>query len=414
MKNKNWKNKKIFLNATITMFVIFFVISIAFIVVETVMIRKRNNEYTKLINSTISQIVMNVEKNYPNVKEEDIIDTLRNKNEYNVNYDILKKYGYDDDIIYLKSLREEFNKSNQIYLTINFIFVIMIIGIAYLFNIRERKKIQEIDNYLKKMNNGNYKLGISENTNDDLSKLRNEIYKTTVLLKEAAENSSKESRELSDSLADVSHQLKTPLTSMRIMLDNIEDNPNMDEKTKKDFINTISKQVDWMSYLVISLLKFSRFDAGMIVMHDEEISASELIKNVIENLSILIEVKNITVILNVNEKAKFNADYKWQLEAITNILKNAVEHSEENSKIFINVEDSSVLLKISIKDNGSGIKKEDMKHIFERFYKSENSSENSIGIGLALAKTIIEKDSGYIFVKSEEGKGTEFIIKYLK
>ena len=414
MKNKNWKNKKIFLNATITMFVIFFVISIAFIVVETVMIRKRNNEYTKLINSTISQIVMNVEKNYPNVKEEDIIDTLRNKNEYNVNYDILKKYGYDDDIIYLKSLREEFNKSNQIYLTIDFTFVIMIIGIAYLFNIRERKKIQEIDNYLKKMNNGNYKLGISENTNDDLSKLRNEIYKTTVLLKEAAENSSKESRELSDSLADVSHQLKTPLTSMRIMLDNIEDNPNMDEKTKKDFINTISKQVDWMSYLVISLLKFSRFDAGMIVMHDEEISASELIKNVIENLSILIEVKNITVILNVNEKAKFNADYKWQLEAITNILKNAVEHSEENSKIFINVEDSSVLLKISIKDNGSGIKKEDMKHIFERFYKSENSSENSIGIGLALAKTIIEKDSGYIFVKSEEGKGTEFIIKYLK
>lgn len=414
MKNKNWKNKKIFLNATITMFVIFFVISIAFIVVETVMIRKRNNEYTKLINSTISQIVMNVEKNYPNVKEEDIIDTLRNKNEYNVNYDILKKYGYDDDIIYLKSLREEFNKSNQIYLTINFIFVIMIIGIAYLFNIRERKKIQEIDNYLKKMNNGNYKLGISENTNDDLSKLRNEIYKTTVLLKEAAENSSKESRELSDSLADVSHQLKTPLTSMRIMLDNIEDNPNMDEKTKKDFINTISKQVDWMSYLVISLLKFSRFDAGIIVMHDEEISASELIKNVIENLSILIEVKNITVILNVNEKAKFNADYKWQLEAITNIVKNAVEHSEENSKIFINVEDSSVLLKISIKDNGSGIKKEDMKHIFERFYKSENSSENSIGIGLALAKTIIEKDSGYIFVKSEEGKGTEFIIKYLK
>lgn len=414
MKNKNWKNKKIFLNATVTMFVIFFVISIIFIVFETVMIRKRNNEYTKLINSTISQIVMNVEKNYPNVKEEDIIDTLRNKNEYNVNYDILKKYGYDDDIIYLKSLREEFNKSNQIYLTINFIFVIMIIGIAYLFNIRERKKIQEIDNYLKKMNNGNYKLGISENTNDDLSKLRNEIYKTTVLLKEAAENSSKESRELSDSLADVSHQLKTPLTSMRIMLDNIEDNPNMDEKTKKDFINTISKQVDWMSYLVISLLKFSRFDAGMIVMHDEEISASELIKNVIENLSILIEVKNITVILNVNEKAKFNADYKWQLEAITNIVKNAVEHSEENSKIFINVEDSSVLLKISIKDNGSGIKKEDMKHIFERFYKSENSSENSIGIGLALAKTIIEKDSGYIFVKSEEGKGTEFIIKYLK
>lgn len=414
MKNKNWKNKKIFLNATVTMFVIFFVISIIFIVFETVMIRKRNNEYTKLINSTISQIVMNVEKNYPNVKEEDIIDTLRNKNEYNVNYDILKKYGYDDDIIYLKSLREEFNKSNQIYLTIDFIFVIMIIGIAYLFNIRERKKIQEIDNYLKKMNNGNYKLGISENTNDDLSKLRNEIYKTTVLLKEAAENSSKESRELSDSLADVSHQLKTPLTSMRIMLDNIEDNPNMDEKTKKDFINTISKQVDWMSSLVISLLKFSRFDAGMIVMHDEEISASELIKNVIGNLSILIEVKNITVVLNVNEKAKFNADYKWQLEAITNIVKNAVEHSEENSKIFINVEDSSVLLKISIKDNGSGIKKEDMKHIFERFYKSENSSENSIGIGLALAKTIIEKDSGYIFVKSEEGKGTEFIIKYLK
>ena len=253
-----------------------------------------------------------------------------------------------------------------------------------------------------------------ENDNSELSKLRNELYKTTILLKETAEQSEKEKENLSTAIADISHQLKTPLTSIRIMLDNISDNPDMEKEIREDFLSDISKQIDWISSLVISLLKIAKFDAGTIKMENKEINVKDLINNVIENLAIIIEVKEIKIITNIDESATFIADYKWQLEALTNILKNAIEHSRQSSKIYITVENTSLFLKIKIQDEGQGISKKDLKHIFERFYRTQNSSENSIGIGLALAKTIIEQNNGYIKVDSEIDKGTTFEIRFLK
>ena len=267
---------------------------------------------------------------------------------------------------------------------------------------------------MKELNNRNYTLKIEDNGEGEFSKLRNELYKTTVLLKEAAENSEKEKEQLSNSLADISHQIKTPLTSIRILLDNLEDNPDMEPEVRKDFIREISKQIDWISSLVISLLKMAKFDAGTIKMENSEINVKKLINNVLDNLSILIEIKDIEVITDIDEKAKFIGDYKWQLEAITNIVKNAIEHSMQNSKIYITVQDTSMFLKIKVADEGKGISKKDMKHIFERFYKSKDSQDGNVGIGLPLAKTIIEQNNGYVKVDSELGKGTTFEIKYMK
>ena len=234
------------------------------------------------------------------------------------------------------------------------------------------------------------------------------------MLKETAINSEKERNDLSNSIADISHQLKTPITSIRIMLDNIEESPNMDDTTRTEFIEEISKQVNWISSLVISLLKLAKFDAGAIVMKDAEINLNELIDNVLNNIAILIDVKNIRVEKNINNNIYINADYNWQLETFTNIIKNAVEHSKQNGTIYINVEDNLVFTRIKIRDNGEGISKKDIKHIFERFYKGQGSAESSIGIGLSLAKTIIEKENGSIKVQSEKGKETEFIIEYFK
>ena len=278
----------------------------------------------------------------------------------------------------------------------------------------QEKKFKEINDYLKELNNRNYTLKIEDNGEGEFSKLRNELYKTTVLLKEAAENSEKEKEQLSNSLADISHQIKTPLTSIRILLDNLEDNPDMEPEVRKDFIREISKQIDWISSLVISLLKMAKFDAGTIKMENSEINVKKLINNVLDNLSILIEIKDIEVITDIDEKAKFIGDYKWQLEAITNIVKNAIEHSMQNSKIYITVQDTSMFLKIKVADEGKGISKKDMKHIFERFYKSKDSQDGNVGIGLPLAKTIIEQNNGYVKVDSELGKGTTFEIKYMK
>lgn len=365
---------------------------------------KQNEKYEYIVNSAISNIVDTVIEKYPDVREEEILNILRNTKN---NKNILKKYGYLDNENYIKKLEDEKNVDRKINILYISIFGIVIILIVIYYNNKKEIRIREV-------NRGNYKLKIEENGEDEISRLRNELYKTTILLRETAENSEKEKVSLSNSLADISHQIKTPITSMRIMLDNIEDNPNMDSKTRVEFIKEISKQVDWISSLVVSLLKLAKFDAGAIVMKNEEINLSNLIDKAVSNLAIILDVKNIKIISNIDEAATINADYNWQLEAITNIIKNAVEHSSDNSNIYINVENTSVFVKIQIKDEGEGISKKDINHIFERFYKSKNSSENSIGIGLSLAKTIIEKANGYIKVESEEGKGTMFEIKYLK
>ena len=377
-------------------------------------------KYTNMINNKIAEIISNVQeqadKEDIEIDDQEIIEILRKKSNGTQGTKLLESYGYNGDYVYINQLNDEM-KMTQIYEIILIIAIfILTITIWTLYTIKQNKKIHEIDMYLKKVNRGDYTLKIEENSEDELSKLRNELYKTTVLLREAAENSKKENINLSNSLADISHQLKTPLTSIRIMIDNIYDNPDMDEETTMDFIKSINNQIEWISSLVVSLLKLAKFDAGTIVMNDENVNIIELINNVKDNLSIILELKEIDIILEYDQNKPIivSIDYTWQLEALTNIIKNAIEHSKNNSKIHIKIEDSSVFTKIIIEDEGEGISKKDLPHIFQRFYKSEKSSENSIGIGLSLAKTIIEKDNGYINVKSEEGKGTTFYIKYMK
>lgn len=370
-------------------------------------------KYTNQMNIVIAEIVDKIVEKYPDIEEEEIIKILNGTEQGQKKY-ILEKYGYTQNTVAI----EEISKERSSYIKIDIAIIIaggIVVTIVLLsYNKKREEKISDINSYIGKVNRGNYELKIEENGEDELTKLRNELYKTTVLLRETAENSEKEKTNLSNSLTDISHQLKTPLTSIRIMIDNIQNNPDMDEKTRNEFIEDISKQIDWISSLVISLLKLAKFDAGSIVMRDEEINVKKLIQNIISNLAILIDIKDIKIEENISEQITLFADYNWQLEALTNIIKNCVEHSFDGGKIKIEAEGNSVFTKIIITDEGEGIEKKDLNRIFERFYKSAKSSENSIGIGLALAKTIIEKERGYIKVESEVGKGTKFEIKYLK
>lgn len=383
-----------------------------FLVIFFIALKVQYRAYSKVINDKINKIISRVIEEYPEIKEEDILEIINSKEEPQEN--ILQKYGYDEDIANINAIKTtmEHNITQNIILLA--IFGVVSLAVYTTYVLIQEKKIREINDYLKQLNKGIYTLKIEDNGEGEFSKLRNELYKTTVLLKEAAENSEKEKEQLTDSLADISHQIKTPITSIRILLDNLEDNPDMEPEVRKDFIREISKQIDWISSLVISLLKMAKFDAGTIKMENSKINAKKLIDNVLDNLSILIEIKEIEVITKIDEKASFIADYKWQLEAITNIVKNAIEHSMQNSKIYITVENTSMFLKIKVRDEGKGISKKDRKHIFERFYKSRDSQEGNVGIGLPLAKTIIEQNNGYIKVDSEPDKGTTFEIKYMK
>ena len=402
-------NKESFKKVVITGLILILISSLTIFVVLTIQYKN----YEKILNLTISNLIDEIMEKYPETDEQELIRIINSENQEQKD-EVLSKYGYTNNISYIKELENSMNTSIRINIAIIVLLGVIAIIIALIYTNKRDKSLRSINKYLDKVNNGNYELKIEDNGEDEISRLRNELYKTTILLRESAENSEKEKTNLNNSLADISHQLKTPLTSIRIMLDNIEENPNMDEKTRNEFIEEISRQIDWISSLVISLLKLAKFDAGAIIMQDTQINVKKLIDNVINNLAIMIDIKNIKIEEKIDEDVILRADYNWQLEALTNIIKNCIEHSKEDSKIKIEVENNSIFVKIKITDEGEGIAKEDLSHIFERFYKSKQASENSIGIGLSLAKTIIEKENGYIKVDSELGKGTTFEIKYLK
>ena len=402
-------NKESFKKVVITGLILILISSLTIFIVLTIQYKN----YEKIVNLTVSNLIDEIMEKYPETDEQEVIRIINSENQEQKD-EVLSKYGYTNNISYIKELENSMNTSIRINIAIIILLGVIAIIVALIYTNKRDKSLRSINKYLDKVNNGNYELKIEDNGEDEISRLRNELYKTTILLRESAENSEKEKTNLSNSLADISHQLKTPLTSIRIMLDNIEENPNMDEKTRNEFIEEISRQIDWISSLVISLLKLAKFDAGAIVMQDTQINVKKLIDNVINNLAIMIDIKNIKIEEKIDEDVILRADYNWQLEALTNIIKNCIEHSKEDSKIKIEVENNSIFVKIKITDEGEGIAKEDLSHIFERFYKSKQVSENSIGIGLSLAKTIIEKENGYIKVDSELGKGTTFEIKYLK
>lgn len=368
--------------------------------------------YTKNFNNKISAIINVIKKDYPKITDKEIIEIINNDT-LKTN-DFFNKYGIDvnNKSILIKNDRDyhKFLVINLSFLTIT-VVILLIIYIRY--NYKKEKDIKDIIKCIEQINKKNYEIQIDSISEDELSILKNEIYKTTIMLKETAENSNKDKLNLKKSLEDISHQLKTPLTSILVMLDNIIEDSNMEEKIRNDFIVDIKRNVLNINFLVQSLLKLSKFDANTVHFVKQENDLKTIIEESIKNVSTLCDLRNINIKLNIKENSKIICDDKWQIEALTNIIKNAIEHSKNNSNIIINIENNNVYSMIEVIDFGEGIAKKDIKHIFERFYKCKNTKTDSIGIGLALAKTIIEEDKGIISVESNKLE-TKFIIKYYK
>ena len=404
-KISNTRLKKIFLPIVI--------ISLIFVLVSYVTYMWILKEFKIRINYETEALIDAIKDEYPDVDDKIIIEKIQNSREV-TNNNVLGKYGYGDSVIALESAEEFSKKVGMAYVLLAIIFCLAVVVYIAVYTRKRNRKIDEITNYIKDINNKVYTLKIEENGEDELSKLSNELYKITILLKETAENTKKENESLTKALEDISHQLKTPLTSIGILLDNIEENPVMDAEIRNDFIKSINSQFNLISNLVVSILNLAKIDSGTVKMDDSQFCIIELLNEIKDDLEILLEVKNINLQIKGDLDAQIIADYKWQKQAITNVIKNAIEHSNDNSNIYIEIENSSVLLKLKIIDEGEGISKQDMGHIFERFYKSKSSSNGSVGIGLAFSKAVIEKDNGYITVDSEEGRGTTFVIKYLK
>ena len=370
--------------------------------------------YTKNFNNKLQEIVSLIYEKYPKISANEIMEILNSSNNNN-STQIFSKYGIDieNESIILEN-GKEFKRIIIIDSVIIIVYGILLVGAFIIYDYNQSKKLKEITRYIEEINKKNYKLDIDDNPEAELSILKNELYKITIMLKEQAENSIQDKVKLKDTLSDISHQLKTPSSSILILLDNIIDNPNMDEKTKREFINDIKRETINISFLVQAILKLSRFDANAITFINKEESLNYILKEAIKNVEPLCDLRNVKIKLKGDIDEKIFCDSVWQIEAISNILKNAVEHSKDAETVSILCQNTKMYLEIKIIDNGEGISKKDLSHIFERFYKGEKSSKDSIGIGLSLSKSIIEKNNGIIFVDSEIGKGTTFTIKYFK
>ena len=368
--------------------------------------------YTHLTNAFVSNVVEVIDTNYPDVDMTTIIDII-NSSDYTTS-DILTNYGFtENDISILSSLKEEFTKKLIInicvFVIISTIFIIIIIAKEH----KNKKNLNDIISYLKELNRGNYNLNIDLNKEGELSILKNEIYTTTVMLREQAEKELQDKINLKDSLTNISHQLKTPLTSISLLVDNLLDE-EIDTNTQKEFLLDIKNQIESINYLIIVLLKLSRFDANVVTFKEEKINVKNLLIDILKHIDIIREVKNIDIHITGDNASTLIGDYKWEYEAISNILKNCLEYTPENKNIYIKYRETNMYTEIIIEDEGPGMSKNEKNKIFERFYKGNISNSNNFGIGLSLAKEIINKDNGKIKVESELNKGTTFKIRYYK
>ncbi|MBP3444657.1 MAG: HAMP domain-containing histidine kinase [Bacilli bacterium] len=395
------KNKKKY-----SKLIMFTLITFGIIILLNVMLYYHVN---KNYNNKIVNIISTIKEKYPEIKDDEIFDVIKNK----VKINTFNRYSFDlDGIVLIKE-----NKTIFVSYFIILLFIYLIICLVYLTIIinndkRKEKEINEVIKIIEEINNKNYSFKMKDINEEDLSLLKNEIYKTTIMLNEISEISKKDKKELEESLEDISHQLKTPLTSILIMIDTLLDDEDMDQNTREDFLRNMKREVMNINFLVKSILKLSRLDTNTVKFISKKESVKEIINEAILNVSLLSDLKNVKIETNLSDSFII-CDYKWQIEALTNILKNSIEHSYENNKVLIESSENNAYVKIIIKDFGTGIAKEDINHIFERFYKGKDSDYDSIGIGLALSKSIIEKQNGKISVASSDD-GTTFTIKYFK
>lgn len=295
-------------------------------------------------------------------------------------------------------------------------FISLALGIIlsvvfYVFTKQRYRKIEELNDYLSEVCSGNYELAVNDNAEGELSILKNNLYKVMILLRTASEDAKKDKLYLADSLADISHQLKTPLTSMMIITEVLQD--EKDEEKRAGFIRIIEEQLEKMKWLITTLLKLSKLDADTADFNMKTLNCADIIDRSINPFLVQAEIRKIKISKHVNPFI-FTGDENWSVEALENIIKNCLEHTSDGGTLNINTNSTTIYNEIEISDNGSGIAKEDLPHIFERFYHGKNSSAESVGIGLALSKAVFSKENANIDVKSKEGIGTKFTIRFYK
>ena len=284
---------------------------------------------------------------------------------------------------------------------------------ALLFTLWRYDQIRKLASYLRCVSAGERSLDIRDNREGELSILKSEIYKVTLMLSEQAELLRAEKGTLSDALSDISHQVKTPLTSLYVMTDLLAED-DLPEEKRLEFHRKIHTQLERIEWLVSALLKIAKLDAGTVAFRRENLSMQELLRQATAPVEIPMELRGQTLQIKGRETTRLMGDLNWTSEALLNILKNCVEHTPCGGEITIHYEDNPIYTLIRVEDNGPGIAQEDLPYLFNRFYKGKHAGEESVGIGLAMARSILEAQGGTVTAQNRREGGARFDVKLYK
>lgn len=269
------------------------------------------------------------------------------------------------------------------------------------------KRTVALSGYLDRIMEGQYDTLMQDDTS---SALEDSIYKAVVLLREEREQAQKAKKNLADNMADLSHQLKTPAASIGLTLSLLKkrawDGQDMDD------IRRMEGQVSHLQQLVGSMLTLSKLDAGVLALEEKEFDLEEMLVDAVQPFVRQMEEKRICFEIQGADEIPLIGDFGWCSEAFGNIIKNCMEHTPEQGNISIACQDNPIYTEVVIQDSGGGFDEADIPHLFERFYRGAGSSKDSVGIGLALSKSIIEKENGTVIAENAKTGGARFCIKF--
>jgi len=366
------------------------------------------------VKDTYAGIVGTVVQHYP-LAEAQVVQDLRSSGADSVNLgtQVLEKYGLGE------ARAEDIGVATGLLarlLPVGLALVGLVCIAFILLLVRYQRAVSAqvvgLSAYLRQIDAGDYALDIRDNGEGSFSLLKNDLYKVTVRLREQAELLQKDKTALSNLIADISHQIKTPLTSLGVLADLLAEDPP--EADRRAFVERLRAQLGRIQWLVAALLKLARLDASTVAFKSEPVDVRRLIDRALEPLQIPLEIKNQRLEVHGDDSASFTGDLNWSAEALTNVVKNCIEHTPEAGKIEISYSANALYTEIIVSDDGEGIARRDIPEIFNRFYGGGNTGENSVGIGLALAKAIFAAQGGDISVRSERGAGTSFTIRVFR
>ena len=287
-----------------------------------------------------------------------------------------------------------------------------VLGLNIFYLIRRYRRLSELSESIDRILHGQEELLIAGSDEGELSILGSQVRKMTAALKERTDQLAAEKIMLSDAIADMFHQMRTPITSMSLQLSLLSDSDITYEK-RLELIRELKKQLERLHWLTETLLKMSKLDADTVTFRQDGVSVKELINKSCSPFLIPLELKGVALEVKAGTEV-FTGDLSWTAEAIGNLVKNCMEHTPEGGRIVIEALETSLFTQIEVCDSGSGFDPPDIPHLFERFYRGRNSSESSIGIGLALSRAIIVRQNGTINASNAPEGGAVFTVKFYK